>query len=166
MRLMAAIAAGSLIVTGCASMHMKPTVHGIDNFGEVAPGIYRGGQPNADGWYFLKTLGVTNVVKLNTDEEGADPDKAFNVQRFPITLVQQLDLPGATLERTVNGAVNAIQPGTFIHCRRGQDRTGVVVGEYRRRVCGWSKADARKEMIDYGFHPELIGLELFWVMER
>jgi tyrosine-protein phosphatase SIW14 len=155
----------ALIFSGCAT-HARPTVHGIDNFGEVAPGIYRGGQPNAAGWYFLKTLGVTNVVKLNPDEEGSDPARAFNVQSFPVTLAQQLGLPGAKLERTVNGAVNAIQPGTFIHCTHGQDRTGLVVGEYRRRVCGWSKSAARQEMHAYGFHPELIGLELFWEIER
>lgn len=159
MRLMAAIAA-SLLVTGCASQHIKPPVHGIDNFGEVAPGIYRGGQPNADGWYFLKTLGVTNVIKLNTGSEGLDPKGAFKVQQFPIPLTDQLIFEPS--KNLVANAVYAIGPNTFIHCSHGQDRTGLIIGEYRVRVCGWTKAAARAEMMAYGFHPLLFGLERFW----
>ena len=159
MRLLPVIMSG-LIITGCASQHAKPTVHGIDNFGQVAPGIYRGGQPTADGWYFLKSLGVTNVVKLNTDSEGSDPAKAFNVQSFPIPFSQQLIFEPT--ESNIDAAVNAITEHTFIHCTHGQDRTGLVVGEYRVRKCGWTKAQARAEMAEYGFHPILFGLERFW----
>ena len=41
-------------------------VNGIPNFREVAPGVYRGGQPTTAGWAFLKSKGVrTTPVRGN-----------------------------------------------------------------------------------------------------
>jgi protein tyrosine/serine phosphatase len=40
----------------------------------------------------------------------------------------------------------------FVHCRRGADRTGVVVAVYRVCVEGWTKEDAIAEMMTGGFH--------------
>ena len=39
----------------------SPTVtsHGVPNLVQVEPGIWRSGQPTADGWVYLKSLGVT-----------------------------------------------------------------------------------------------------------
>jgi hypothetical protein len=84
----------------------------------------------------------------------------FKTEQFPITFTQQLIFKPTG--KCVSGAVDSIKPNTFIHCTHGQDRTGLIVGEYRIRSCGWTKELARKEMKEYGFHPELFGLELFW----
>ncbi|MDA8082300.1 MAG: tyrosine-protein phosphatase [Nitrospiraceae bacterium] len=39
---------------------------------------------------------------------------------------------------------------TFIHCRRGKDRTGFVVALYRVLVDGWEIDAAYEEAVDYG----------------
>jgi protein tyrosine/serine phosphatase len=43
----------------------------------------------------------------------------------------------------------------LVHCRRGADRTGVMLAIYRVVVEGWTKADAIDEMTrgGYGFRP-------------
>lgn len=149
----------SSLIAGCASAS-KPTVRGIPNFGEIAPGIYRGGQPaSKDGWDYLKSLGVVHVLKLNTESEGAD-DPRFQIERYPITLSHQIIFEPSP--RLIEYAVHAIHPGTFVHCSHGQDRTGLIVGEYRVRMCGWSHEAAWREMREYGFHPILFGLERAW----
>ena len=76
----AAALAGSSFFAGCAT---RPSVNGVPNFAEVEAGIYRGGQPNEQGWQFLRSLGVTNVVKLN--REVADtPADGMNVYCIPL----------------------------------------------------------------------------------
>jgi hypothetical protein len=38
----------------------------------------------------------------------------------------------------------------------------LVVAEYRYLVDGWSKQDARQEMLQHGFHTSLVGLDWYW----
>ena len=42
----------------------------------------------------------------------------------------------------------------LLHCLHGADRTGLVTAVYRITQQGWSKADAKKEMMEggFGFH--------------
>ena len=150
---------GLILLPGCASVS-KPTQHGIPNFGVVAPGIYRGGQPTAEGWRWLAASGVTTSIKLN--EERYDPeqpalDAGLCVVRLPIDMWQQtLREPAlAKLRRAV--ALMDSGEKVYVHCRLGMDRTGLTVYLYRLRH-GWPIDKARAEAFDYGFHKELNGL--------
>jgi protein tyrosine/serine phosphatase len=142
---------------------MNPIL-GVPNFREVEYGLYRGGQPDDQGWNGLKALAVKRVVKLNTEQEGSDVAATalgMEVCYWPIQLMEQLVyLPD---KYAVYQAVNAIViPGTFVHCEHGQDRTGLIVGCYRVWSEGWAKDSAFNEMLECGFHKGLLGLDLFW----
>jgi hypothetical protein len=167
----------------CALCGCKVTtsIKGIPNFAVVDTklGIYRGAEPLPEGWQYLASLGVTNVVKLDTEAESTDTNAValgMTIQRFPFTTEEQLFGPvdGAK----VTGAVNAIGNNTYIHCGSdsrsdtnglayrfgvsgGQDRTGLICGVYRVK-CGWTKSDAEKEMKQLGFHFILRGLADYW----
>lgn len=150
----------------------------IPNLRTVSDGIYRGGQPDVEGFQYLKELGITQIVKLNTDKEGSD-DRALElgieVFKCPITVEDQLFWPD---EVVVRDAVAFIKPNTFIHCgsdartqskldqkyniQGGQDRTGLVCAIYRLTQ-GWTKDAAEKEMLALGFHVLLLGLWEFWL---
>lgn len=146
-------------MTGCAGSKRVD----IPNFRPVGNGVYRGGQPTAAGWGYLRSIGVTNVVKLNEDSEGSDgyaERLGMTVNRFPISIIQQTIGEPCLCE--VLTAVGCIKPGTYVHCSHGQDRTGLVIALYRVR-CGWSRKDAEKEMLDDGFHTWLRGL--YWGRE-
>lgn len=155
----AALVLSSLFLAGCVS---RPVVNGVPNFAEVGSGIYRGGQPNEQGWRFLRSLGVTNVVKLN--REVADPPVAgMSVYLIP--------LPPATIweafrKPSTNDVWRAVQVmrlgGTYVHCRHGRDRTGLVVGCYRVWTDGWSKPAAAHEMDAMGYRWSVPGLTTFW----
>lgn len=134
---------------------------GIPNLAEVEGNILRGGQPNAAGWDFLKNSGITRVVKLNLDGDSPDqPAAGTELVKCPIDLAEQIIFRPDY--ETMMQAVNAIQPATFVHCTHGQDRTGLVIGCYRVLKQGWTKDAAWAEMLQHGFHPELLGLTLFW----
>jgi protein tyrosine/serine phosphatase len=53
----------------------------------------------------------------------------------------------------------------FIHCKHGQDRTGLIIGLYRVFYQEWTPKEAYQEMIRYGFHPWLLGLRFYYKKE-
>jgi len=154
------------LLCGCAT---APVTHGIPNLALVEPGVYRGGQPDAEGWAWLKAQGVAYDVKLNTWAEASDALASTNNiivwDAGMINFAQQtVGSPDAhALIDTVQVIANhAGKAGVYVHCEHGQDRTGLVIGMYRVRAEGWTKANAYREMIAHGFHPLLLGLGRAW----
>ena len=154
-----------LAVAGCSTV---PTFvdHEIPNFRPVTgdPGVYRGGQPTSQaGWAYLQSIGVSNVVKLDLESEASDSDAralGMTVNYFPIdALHQRLLKPD---RQTVSNAVVAIKPGTYVHCKHGRDRTGLIIGCKRVWRDGWVKTNAWNEMTADGFDPTHRGLTDFW----
>ena len=155
----AVVVCNSWLLVGCAS---RPVVNGIPNFAMVAPGIYRGGQPNDQGWQFLRSLGVTNVVKLN--REVADPPADdMNVLFIPLPPATIWEVCQQPSSNDVRRAVQAMTlGGTYVHCEHGRDRVGLVVGCYRMWIEGWSEADTAREMSAMGYRWSIPGLAAFW----
>ena len=152
----------ALGICGCATSGRQA----VPNLAIVAPGIYRGGQPTAEGWQAIMALGVTNVVKLNAESEGSDAEAerlGAVVHRLPISGWEQM-CAGVPRER-LEAACELLTPGTYVHCLHGQDRTGLVVAMYRLRS-GWTPEQAEAEMLRCGFHPLLVGLWRTWVAHR
>jgi protein tyrosine/serine phosphatase len=157
---MAALATATLsVLCSCATLN---GAHGIPNFDRVEEDVFRGGQPTDEGWRYLQSLGVTNVVKLNKENEGSDAEAealGMTVHRFPISLKEQMW--GRVNSNTVWNAVQCITTHTFIHCEHGQDRTGLVVA-CDRVAMNTPKHTAEQEMLQHGFHKSLRGLWAFW----
>ena len=165
----------ALLLTGCVTPNPGPD--GIPAFRWIDRewGICAGGQPTVSGWYWLSTQSagssgqfpgkISRVIKLNTEEEGSDSvaelQLGMTVIRVPIDTRMQLD-PGEAnmLASLMRQGLHMVQPGTFIHCERGQDRTGAFVYAYRRDH-GWTDAQARAELDAFGFHHVLMGLDKF-----
>jgi protein tyrosine/serine phosphatase len=49
----------------------------------------------------------------------------------------------------------------FVHCRQGQDRTGIVVAAYRMKTDGWPLDLAEAEMESFGFNGVWVNLRHF-----
>lgn len=151
-----------IICCGCAA----PLPHGIPNLRQVDYTIYRGGQPNdMAAWHYLHdVLGITNVVKLNTESEGSDADAVLldmKLTACPISLQEQIF--GKVNASNVWRAVDAIVPYTYVHCEHGQDRTGLIIACWRIEH-GATKPAAQSEMLRMGFHWNLLpGLRYFWI---
>jgi tyrosine-protein phosphatase SIW14 len=126
---------------------------GIGNFGEVTPNLYRGAQPNATGYQELAKMGVNIVVDLRLtgkDEESHEVRK-LGMQFVSIpwhcyfpkdkVFAKFLDLLRENRGKKI-----------FVHCRYGDDRTGMMIAAYRMAVEGWTPKEAREEMQQFGFH--------------
>lgn len=140
---------------------------GLVNFGEVTPYLYRGGQPSSEGLHTLKEMGVDVVVDMRSgdrkEEEAAVTKLGMRYFKISWHCPFPTDKPFAKFLRIIRG-----NPGKkiFVHCRLGDDRSGMAVAAYRMAEQGWSADEAMKEMKEFGFSrshhlicPSLAGYE-------
>jgi protein tyrosine/serine phosphatase len=122
----------------------------ISRFQQVAPGLYRGGQPSAPGFEFLKRKGVKTVINLRKEHDEKELVERLGMNYVHIPVDARETISEQTIKRFF-AVVNdpAYQP-VFVHCERGADRTGVMVGFYRIAVQGWDGSRAYDEARDIG----------------
>lgn len=128
----------------------RSKLQGVPNFGEVTPTLYRGGQPSKEGFANLAKLGINIVVDLRGSRAGerrvvtalgmryvAIPWRCFSPhdEVFAQFLTLLRENPGKKV---------------FVHCKVGDDRTGMDIAAYRMAEQGWTPEDAKKEMAAYG----------------
>lgn len=148
----------------------------IANFRVVRPGLYRGGHPSAEGLDYLQRLGVKTIVDLEIEdlieafpweishEIARAKARGMTVVRFPMSAFERAE--SRRFDQAIEGALLALRraPGdaVYVHCKHGQDRTGLVIGLERVEGEGWSPGDAYDEMLRFGFHPGLAGLDAYF----
>ena len=125
---------------------------GLSNFGEVTPNLYRGGQPGADGLKQLKKMGVSIVVDMRSSRSQHEQRAVEELGMEYVSIPWHCPFPSddafvqflKVIERNPRKKV-------FVHCRLGDDRTGMAVASYRMAEQGWSADEAMKEMELFGF---------------
>ena len=142
----------------------KLRVRGIPNAGRINNHLYRGGQPKSQGLAELKKLGITTVVDLR----GEDSDTiAWERQQADSLGMRFVHIPVSGWSSPTDEQVvqflslfhNDPKGEKFVHCRFGDDRTGVFVAIYRMALEKWPAEQALKEMYFFGFngfwHPSM-----------
>lgn len=139
----------------------------LDRFENVAPGIYRGDQPDTLSDYkMLKSLGVKTIINLRMEKnfimrEAEIADKiGFGFLSFPINALTYPDK--ATIDSVLLALTDPSLQPVYVHCQHGRDRTGLVIGLYRTNFEGWNRNHAWAEMIDRGYRPVLVGLSKYF----
>jgi tyrosine-protein phosphatase SIW14 len=130
----------------------KATLAGVPNFGEVSPTLYRGGHPTEAGFERLAELGIKIVVDVR-----GGPSKSEQKQVTELGM-QYVSIPWRCFhpqdERIVR-FLALVQKNRgkkiFVHCRLGDDRTGLMIATYRMAEQGWTAEEAMKEMKAFGF---------------
>jgi tyrosine-protein phosphatase SIW14 len=125
-----------------------------DNFGQVGAGLYRGAEPDPRCLEHLAGLGIRTVVNLR-DEKDASADErkralALGLRYFNIPMSGFGRPSAAEVQRVLAMVrVSENQP-VFVHCKRGSDRTGVIVATYRIADDGWTAERAVQEAEGFG----------------
>jgi protein tyrosine/serine phosphatase len=134
---------------------------GLSNAGKVAPGVYRGAQPGKDGYATLKTMGVKTVIDMRTSESEKVQVEAAGMRAIAIPIEMSREGLKEKLDRVVALMADPANQPVYIHCRHGQDRTGIVVAVYRMKLQGWALADAEAEMQAFGFNDIWVNFKKF-----
>jgi len=127
---------------------------GLPNLHRVSPTLYRGAQPEAEGFLELRKLGVKSVLSLRGfHPDDIPPDAALQYERISFKTWHPED------EDVVRFLRYLADPGhqpVFLHCLHGADRTGMMTAIARIALEGWTKDQALAEMTQgpFGFHEE------------
>jgi len=142
----------------------KLHIAGIHNAGKITDALYRGAQPKEEGLSELKMLGIATIVDLR----GEDHEKVeWERKRAESLGMRFVHIPVSGWSPPTDEQVIQFlsllrnEPGqkVFVHCRFGDDRTGVFTAVYRMAFEKWTAEQAMKEMYFFGFngfwHPSM-----------
>lgn len=127
----------------------------LPNFQKVDEHVYRGAQPSDEGFRDLAKLGIKTVIDLRqigehsqAGEQKAVTDSGMRYVSIPM---KGLSEPQSDLVAAVEAIFNDPAQGpVFVHCKRGADRTGMVVAVYRIAHDGWDNKKALDEAKSLG----------------
>jgi len=129
---------------------------GIKNFAQVDTAVYRGAQPTEEGIQYLAKIGVKTVVDLRAADERSEAEEKMvataGMKYVNIPMSGRTPPTDAQITRVL-GILEANDGAVFVHCKRGADRTGVVIASYRIDRDGWDNAQALSEAKARGMAP-------------
>ena len=180
----------ALTMAGCSSRSEDPSASQAlgdskqgngdsvtQNFAKVSDVLYRGARPDFEAIRTLKTqYGIKTIVSLEmTDYIEASPkvveEEQANAERLGVRFVH---LPFTSFDPALRSGFDArideiqaalgtpsLQP-VYVHCRRGKDRTGLVVALNRVEQQGWEPKKAHDEMLAMGFFRFFQNLDVYF----
>jgi protein tyrosine phosphatase (PTP) superfamily phosphohydrolase (DUF442 family) len=129
------------------------SLSGLPNLCKVSDCLYRGAQPEAEGYPQLKKLGIRTVISLRSLHGEAEQVTKVGMQyrSIPMEPIHPEDEDIVAFLKIVSD--KKLTP-VFVHCQHGSDRTGMLVAAYRIFIDGWTKEQAIEEMSEgeTGFH--------------
>lgn len=140
----------------------------IPNLQEIAPGVFRGGRPSKrDLRWLQREKGLKTIVNLENRRSPVERERKWAADLG----IEYIESPMHWDREPSDEQVDAIHdlmndPANhpiFIHCKHGQDRTGIVMALYRVFYQNWTPEAAYDEMVDIGFRRFLKALEDYYI---
>jgi protein tyrosine/serine phosphatase len=136
------------------------------DFYQVSEGIYRGGRPDQAGVQALAKLGVKTIVNLENDDDAIANETKWATAAAIHEISSPMSGSWTPNEKQVDKILATLADKSlypiYIHCKKGMDRTGVIVALHRVVNEGWAVAKAEHEMDDIGFNSWLVNLDRYY----
>lgn len=151
----------ALVVLPAAAAKAEPSESRPSNFGTVVEnGIYRGAQPASGDFARLRELGVKTILKLNTSRLAAETRQAeaAGIRLIHVPFDPKTIGTRPTCEKVAKALTVLADESNwpvYVHCSKGRDRAGFLVGLYRQRVQGWTWPMVDRELAEYGHGARL-----------
>lgn len=131
----------------------KLDVTGVPQFIEITPHLYRGGQPTEVGFQSLAKMGIDIVIDLRGSRK-SERDLVTKLGMRYVAMPWHCPRPN---DKVFASFLLFLRQNpakkVFVHCRLGDDRTGMMIAAYRMAEQGWTAQQAMQEMKTSGFVP-------------
>ncbi|MFF7706132.1 dual specificity protein phosphatase family protein [Pseudomonas sp. NPDC007930] len=149
----AAAPVASAAVPAPAHLQWAKPVDASFNLFQMSPTLYRSALPAAQNASTVDGLGVRTVISFIKDD---DHDWAKNPH---LQLLSQPMHADRVTDDEILQALRSVraaeaQGPVLMHCKHGNNRTGIVAALYRIVLQGWSRQQALDEMLQNGFGSE------------
>lgn len=160
----------ALILAGsCAPMSMAARTDSLPNLHRVHNYLYRGGAPDQYGVEKLHGMHVGVIIDLRSPNDLTAAEKG-TAERLGM---QYLNIPMDNKTPTLDQVTKFLQtvengqpqrnmdyiPSVYVHGNNGKDDTGAMIAIWRVTHEGWTFDEAYREMLRYGFNPQLTALK-------
>ena len=136
----------------CASAFAQPS--DLPNLHQVGETVYRGAQPTDAGFQALAKMGVHTIIDLRGPEHSESHEKqvveAAGMRYVSIPMKGMMEPSENQISGALTLMTNPDAGPVFVHCRRGADRTGVIVACYRISHDAWDANRALREAKEDG----------------
>lgn len=134
----------------------KLKLPGVPNFGEVTPHLYRGAQPSPQGFQALAAMGIDIVVDARLSQKNSEKKIVTAAGMQYISIPWHCMFPkDKAMAQFLAVLRDNPKKKIFVHCRLGDDRTGMMVAAYRMAVDNWTPEEALNEMLQFGMNRQI-----------
>jgi protein tyrosine/serine phosphatase len=153
-------------VAACNTVPANHSANPTANFFAVEEGmVYRGARPSYQGIEELAGMSVRTIVNLENDDDAIKQEQAWAQSLGIKEVVAQMTGTSEPNSDTVTRALDTLADTSnmpiFVHCAKGQDRTGAIVALHRIFNQGWDAQDAKDEMEAHGYDNALLAMKEF-----
>lgn len=159
--------ATTLFLFSVVTVSQTQAAEDLPNFREVNASIVRTGRPTEKGLTKLKNeRGIKTIINLedsasNVKKEAAWAQKlGIEYKSFPTDSFSRPD--DTKVAEILDLLSDQTRYPILIHCKHGEDRTGMMVGLFRVFAEQWTPKAAYQEMLDLGFHKILWALDNYY----
>jgi protein-tyrosine phosphatase len=143
----------ALLIFGLPAFAGSP-VPGIKNFVKVDQQVYRGAQPNDQGFQYLAKLGVKCILDLRESDDRSRAEErtvtAAGMRYVNVPMTGLTPPTDAEITRILALLEDSTAGPVFVHCKRGADRTGAVIAAYHVGHDKWDNDRALKDAMSHG----------------
>lgn len=119
-------------------------------FYTLSPTLYRSALPQADDVAQLRARGITTVINFYQQDDAAWlNDASMERVHIPLRGDRVTDTEVISVLRAIRAGEQ--RGGVLVHCKHGQNRTGLITAMYRIVYDGWTREEAMAEMLEGGF---------------
>jgi protein tyrosine phosphatase (PTP) superfamily phosphohydrolase (DUF442 family) len=165
-RIVAVLVIAAVAACGQSPRLLHPTDPATD-FYEVSPGIYRGGRLDEAGVKRLGKLGIKTILNLESDKQAVATERAW-AKATSITQISSPMSGGWTpndrqVDELLATLADPAKHPIYVHCKKGMDRTGVIVALHRVFNENWTPKAAARERDAIGFNGWLLLLDRYYL---
>lgn len=146
---------------------LSPAEVSLPRFREISHGLYRSGRPNKEALQWLKNEhNLRTIINLENSSSNIRRERGWaedlDIQFYSLPMNASQTPRDETVDEALRLMADESLHPLLVHCKRGRDRTGLIVGLFRVEHEGVAAEDAYEEMLDLGFTTSLYKLDNYF----